>query len=81
MKTIFFSLFFCITTVCSSQSDWTIKPYVIVNDTVYEDLKLPVFIMSSVLYIRNAQGVVMTFPSKDVNYISQRCFYDRITPQ
>jgi hypothetical protein len=79
MKTFFVSLFLSIATVCSSQSDWTIKPYVVVNDTVYEHLKLPVFIMDSVLYIRNSEGVVMTFPSWDVNYISKRCFYDRIT--
>lgn len=81
MKTFFFSLFISITAVCSAQSDWQFKPYVIVNDTLYEHLKLPVFIMDSVLYIRNSEGVVMTFPSRDVNYISKRCFYDRITRQ
>jgi hypothetical protein len=81
MKTIFFVISLIICGFGFSQSDWTIKPYVVVNDTLYENLKLPVFIMDSVLYIRNEQGVVLTFPSRDVNYISKRCFYDRIKPQ
>lgn len=81
MKLLIIVLFLAITNAISAQSDWQYKPYVVVNDTLYENLKHPVFIMDSVLYIRTAEGVVMTFPSRDVNYISKRCFYDRITPQ
>ena len=81
MKTLLFMLSLSMSGCAFSQSDWLIKPYVVVNDTLYENVKLPVFIMDSVLYIRTAEGVVMTFPSRDVNYISKRCFYDRITPQ
>jgi hypothetical protein len=64
-----------------AQSDWTVKPFVIVNDSVYENVYHPVFIMDSTLYFRTSEGVVKTFPSRDVNYISKRCFYDRITPK
>ena len=81
MKTLLFILSLSISGCAFSQSDWLFKPYVVVNDTLYENVKHPVFIMDSVLYIRTAEGVVMTFPSRDVNYISKRCFYDRITPQ
>ena len=81
MKTLFFMLSLSMSGCAFSQSDWLFKPYVVVNDTLYENVKHPVFIMDSVLYIRTAEGVVMTFPSRDVNYISKRCFYDRITPQ
>lgn len=81
MKTLLFMFSLSISGCAFSQSDWKFKPYVVVNDTVYENLKLPVFIMDSVLYIRTQEGVVMTFPSYEVNYISKRCFYDRITPQ
>lgn len=73
-------LFFSIIQTSFAQSDWKFKPYVVVNDTIYENLKLPVFIMDSVLYIRTQEGVVKTFPSYKVDYISKRCFYDRITP-
>lgn len=81
MKTLLFMLSLSMSGCAFSQSDWLIKPYVVVNDTLYENVKHPVFIMDSVLYIRTAEGVVMTFPSRDVNYISKRCFYDRITPR
>ncbi len=74
-------LFFSFIETSSAQSDWRIKPYVVVNDSLYENVKHPVFIMDSTLYIRTAEGVVLTFPSRDVNYISKRCIYDRITPQ
>ena len=81
MKTLLFMLSLSMSGCAFSQSDWLIKPYVVVNDTLYENVKHPVFIMDSVLYIRTAEGVVMTFPSRDVNYISKRCLYDRITPR
>jgi hypothetical protein len=81
MKTLLFILSLSISGCAFSQSDWLFKPYVVVNDTLYENVKHPVFIMDSVLYIRTAEGVVMTFPSRDVNYISKRCLYDRITPR
>jgi hypothetical protein len=81
MKTLLFVLSLSISGFAFSQSDWTIKPYVVVNDFLYENVKHPVFIMDSTLYIRTAEGVVLTFPSRDVNYISKRCMYDRITPQ
>jgi hypothetical protein len=81
MKTLLFMLSLSISGFAFSQSDWTIKPYVVVNDFLYENVKHPVFIMDSTLYIRTAEGVVLTFPSRDVNYISKRCIYDRITPQ
>ena len=81
MKTLLFVLSLSISGFAFSQSDWTIKPYVVVNDSLYENVKHPVFIMDSTLYIRTAEGVVLTFPSRDVNYISKRCIYDRITPQ
>jgi len=81
MKTLLFVLSLSISGFAFSQSDWTIKPYVVVNDSLYENVKHPVFIMDSILYIRTAEGVVLTFPSRDVNYISKRCIYDRITPQ
>jgi hypothetical protein len=78
MKTIFTFFFFFYVGLSSAQSDWLMKPYVFVNDTLYEDLKLPVFIMDSTLYIRTSNGTVLTFPSRDVDYISKRCFYKRI---
>jgi hypothetical protein len=78
MKTILTFIFFFHLGFCSAQSDWTFKPYVIVNDTLYEDLKHPVFIMDSTLYIRTSNGTVLTFPSREVDYISKRCFYKRI---
>ncbi|MEI8117408.1 MAG: hypothetical protein WCH03_07700 [Flavobacteriia bacterium] len=81
MKTLLFVLSLSISGFAFSQFDWTIKPYVVVNDSLYENVKHPVFIMDSTLYIRTAEGVVLTFPSRDVNYISKRCIYDRITPQ
>lgn len=81
MKLLIIVLFLSIMDSISAQSDWGYKPYVVVNDTLYENLKHPVFIMDSVLYIRTAEGNVLTFPSRDVDYISKRCFYDRITPQ
>lgn len=81
MKTLLFMLSLSISGFAFSQSDWIIKPYVVVNDSLYENVKHPVFIMDSILYIRTAEGVVLTFPSRDVNYISKRCIYDRITPQ
>lgn len=81
MKLLITALFISILHSFSAQSDWRFKPYVVVNDTFYENLKHPVFIMDSVLYIRTAEGVVLTFPSRDVNYISKRCFYDRVTPK
>lgn len=80
MKILLLTFSLSISGCAFSQSDWIIKPYVVVNDSLYEDVKHPVFVMDSVLYIRTAEGVVMTFPSRDVNYISKRCFYDRITP-
>lgn len=73
-------LFFSIIQTSFAQSDWKFKPYVVVSDTMYENLQLPVFIMDSVLYIRTQDGVVRTFPTHKVDYISKRCFYDRITP-
>jgi hypothetical protein len=74
-------IIFCLLSinVVFTQSDWQFKPYVVVNDTIYEDLKLPVFIMDSTLFIRNSEGQVLTFPSRNVDYISKRCFYKRIT--
>ena len=77
LLTIFF---FSFIETSSAQSDWRIKPYVVVNDSLYENVKHPVFIMDSVLYIRTQEGEVKTFPSYEVDYISKRCFYDRITP-
>lgn len=81
MKTILIMFSLSISGCAFSQSDWILKPYVVVNDSLYENVKHPVFIMDSTLYIRTAEGVVLTFPSRDVNYISKRCIYDRITPQ
>jgi hypothetical protein len=78
MKTFLSFFFFFYIGFCSAQSDWLMKPYVFVNDTLYEDLKLPVFIMDSTLYIRTSNGTVLTFPSRDVDYISKRCFYKKI---
>jgi|GEM_PF-1674901 len=75
----FFLLFIFFLSGVKAQSDWRYKPYVIVNDTMIIQVKHPVFIMDSTLYIRSKEGKhVMTFPSKDVNYISKRCFYDRL---
>ena len=51
----------------------------VVNDIVNEDLKLPVFIIDSNLFIRNSEGQVLTFSSRNVDYISKRCFYKWIT--
>ena len=73
-------IFFSFIKTSSAQSDWRIKPYVVVNDSLYENVKHPVFIMDSVLYIRTQEGEVKTFPSYEVDYISKRCFYDYITP-
>ncbi len=81
MKTLLIMFSLSISGCAFSQSDWIMKPYVVVNDSLYENVKHPVFIMDSTLYIRTAEGVVLTFPSRDVNYISKRCIYDRITPQ
>lgn len=81
MKILLLTFSLSISGCAFSQSDWINKPYVVVKDSLYENVKHPVFIMDSVLYIRTAEGVVMTFPSRDVNYISKRCFYDRITPK
>lgn len=80
MKCYLTILFLLSIRVSYTQSDWQFKPYVVVNDTIYEDLKLPVFIMDSTLFIRNSEGQVLTFPSRNVDYISKRCFYKRITP-
>lgn len=79
MKTFIYFLCFFTYGTAFSQSDWLNKPYVIVNDTSYIWVKHPVFIMDSTLYIRTLEGTVLTFPSRDVNYISKRCMYDRIT--
>jgi hypothetical protein len=79
MKFCLTILFLLSIRVSFAQSDWQFKPYVVVNDTIYEDLKLPVFIMDSTLFIRNSEGQVLTFPSSNVDYISKRCFYKRIT--
>lgn len=79
MKFCLTILFLLSIRVSFTQSDWQFKPYVVVNDTIYEDLKLPVFIMDSTLFIRNSEGQVLTFPSRNVDYISKRCFYKRIT--
>lgn len=81
MKSTLFTLLMLFAGMLQAQSDWTFKPYVIVNDTLYENLKLPVFIMDSTLYIQTKEGKVLTFPSRDVNYISKRCLYDRVTPK
>ena len=79
MKVLGILVFLCCFHVINAQSDWHYKPYVIVNDTMNIRVKHPVFIMDSTLYIRSKEGKqVMTFPSKDVNYISKRCFYDRL---
>ncbi|MEY4659614.1 MAG: hypothetical protein RJB36_1380 [Bacteroidota bacterium] len=79
MKHLFFVVSYFLTfQVLYAQSDWTFKPYVVVNDSMYENLKHPVFIMDSTLFIRTAEGEVLTFPSSEVDYISKRCFYKRI---
>jgi hypothetical protein len=52
---------------------------VVVNDIVNEDLKLPVFIIDSTLFIRNSEGQVLAFPSGNVDYIGKRWFYKWIT--
>ena len=78
MKTILFFCSFFYFSLSFAQSDWLNKPYVIINDTSFFQVKHPVFIMDSTLYIRTVDGTVLTFPSRDVNYISKRCFYQRI---
>lgn len=79
MKHLFFVVSYFLTfQVLYAQSDWTFKPYVVVNDSMYENVKHPVFIMDSTLFIRTAEGEVLTFPSSEVDYISKRCFYKRI---
>lgn len=80
MKVLGILVFLCCFHVINAQSDWHFKPYVIVNDTMNIRVKHPVFIMDSTLYIRTKEGnEVLTFPTKDINYISKRCFYQRLT--
>jgi len=80
LKSLILSLFICTFSGIVAQSDWKSKPYVLVNDTNYIQVKHPVFIMDSTLYIRTKTGrEVLTFPTKDINYISKRCFYQRLT--
>lgn len=79
MKALLILFFLLLSTDFSAQSDWRYKPYVIVNDTNFINVKHPVFIMDSTLYIRSKEtGEVLTFPTRDINYISKRCFYQRL---
>jgi hypothetical protein len=80
LKLLFFIVFLSNNGWVFSQSDWALKPYVIVNDSLYIEVKHPVFIMDSTLYVRTKDSnQVLTFPTKDINYISKRCFYHRLS--
>jgi hypothetical protein len=80
MKSILVFLSFLFVTVLHAQADLSSKPHVIVNDTLTIVVKHPVFIVDSTLYVRSAEtNKVLTFSTKDVNFISENCFYHRLS--
>ena len=53
---------------------------VVVNDIINEDLKLPVFMMNAILFLSEfRRGKCWYLPKRNVDSMSKRCFYKRIT--